>query len=176
MARRTFDAIWVASEDGRLPVVSEAASCSLGLRGIGVHLGPEEQSRYRALRIVDAVTYARTEVLPRVVVRRRLSSVAVHPTCSSEHLGATADLLAVAKACADDAVAPTNWGCYGFAGDRGLLHPEVTAGATAAQAAEFGEHRFDAYVSNNRTCEMGMSRATGQTYRHVLELLEELTR
>ena len=34
----------------------------------------------------------------------------------------------------------------------------------------------DAYVSTNRTCELGMSRATGKPYRHVLELLAELTR
>jgi len=34
----------------------------------------------------------------------------------------------------------------------------------------------DAHASCNRTCELGMTRATGQEYRHVLELLEEVTR
>jgi D-lactate dehydrogenase len=34
----------------------------------------------------------------------------------------------------------------------------------------------DAHVSSNRTCEIGMTRATGRDYRHVLEVLEELTR
>jgi len=33
-----------------------------------------------------------------------------------------------------------------------------------------------AHASCNRTCELGMTRATGEPYRHVLELLEELTR
>jgi D-lactate dehydrogenase len=33
-----------------------------------------------------------------------------------------------------------------------------------------------AYVSGNRTCEIGMARATGEDYRHVLEVLEEATR
>ncbi|MGC5322120.1 hypothetical protein ACPXB5_25675 [Micromonospora arida] len=68
---------------------------------------------------------------------------------------------------------PDSWGCCAFAGDRGLLHPEVTAGATAAQAAEINQRDHDAYASCNRTCEMGMSRATGQPYRHVLEVLVE---
>ncbi|MFJ9562527.1 FAD-binding oxidoreductase [Streptomyces fuscichromogenes] len=31
-------------------------------------------------------------------------------------------------------------------------------------------------VSANRTCEIGMSRATGRPYRHLLEVVEELTR
>ena len=56
---------------------------------------------------------------------------------------------------------PDTWGCCAFAGDRGLLHPELTASATAAQAAEIAEGHFDAYASCNRTCELGMTRATG---------------
>jgi D-lactate dehydrogenase len=34
----------------------------------------------------------------------------------------------------------------------------------------------DAHASCNRTCELGLTRATGADYRHVLELLEEATR
>jgi D-lactate dehydrogenase len=33
-----------------------------------------------------------------------------------------------------------------------------------------------AHASCNRTCELGMTRATGSEYQHVLELLEERTR
>jgi D-lactate dehydrogenase len=73
-------------------------------------------------------------------------------------------------------VIPADWGCCGFAGDRGMLHPELTASATAPETAELGETQYDAYVSSNRTCEIGMTRATGRPYRHVLELLEERTR
>ena len=71
---------------------------------------------------------------------------------------------------------PPSWGCCAFAGDRGLLHPELTASATDKQAAEINEREFDAYASVNRTCEIGMSKATGHTYRHVLEYLAEATR
>jgi D-lactate dehydrogenase len=176
MARRTFEAVWRASDEGRLPVVCESSSCGLGLREIGDHLDGDDARHYRSLRILDAVSFTRTELLGRLTVRRRLRSVAVHPTCASEHLGSTDDLRAVAAACADEVVVPTTWGCCGFAGDRGMLRPELTAAATAPQAAELAGRTFDAYVSNNRTCELGMSRATGKTYRHVLELLEELTR
>ena len=66
---------------------------------------------------------------------------------------------------------PDSWGCCAFAGDRGLLHPELTASATAAQAAEIGGRHFDAFASCNRTCELGMTRATGEQYQHVLEVV-----
>ena len=62
-----------------------------------------------------------------------------------------------------------------------MLHPELTASATAQESAEIAEAEsarggFDAFVSANRTCEIGMTRATGRPYRHVIEVLEELTR
>ena len=33
-----------------------------------------------------------------------------------------------------------------------------------------------AHASCNRTCELGMTRATGRPYHHVPELLEQVTR
>lgn len=71
---------------------------------------------------------------------------------------------------------PTEWSCCAFAGDRGLLHPELTASATREYASSVRGLEADAFVSSNRTCELGMTRATSRPYRHVLELLEEATR
>jgi len=82
----------------------------------------------------------------------------------------------IAAAFADEVYLPTDWGCCAYAGDRGLLHPELTASATKREAAEITAREFSAHVSANRTCELGMSEATGRDYRHILELLEEATR
>jgi D-lactate dehydrogenase len=82
----------------------------------------------------------------------------------------------IAEAISGEAVIPDDWGCCAFAGDRGLLHPELTASATRAEAAALAGRTFTAYASVNRPCEIGMTRATGKPYRHILELLEEATR
>ena len=42
--------------------------------------------------------------------------------------------------------------------------------------AELRSGEFDAHASCNRTCELGMTRATGRPYVHVLELVERATR
>jgi D-lactate dehydrogenase len=157
-----------------LPVVSDAASCTEGFavqQGEGA--GPP--------RVVDAVTFAAEVLLPRLTVAQRQGRVVVHPTCSTQQLGATDALVAIARAVADEAVVPEAWGCCAFAGDRGMLHPELTAAATAPEVADLRRLEaeggaFDHAVSANRTCELGMSRATGMTYVHVLELLERATR
>ncbi|MEW2144365.1 FAD-binding and (Fe-S)-binding domain-containing protein [Micromonospora vinacea] len=173
MAERTLAALWAASDEARLPIVCDASSCTHGLTQLTAALAEEDQARYAALRFVDSVTFTAEHLLPALPQPRRLGSLALHPTCSTVHLGGIDDLRAVAGAVADTVTVPDSWGCCAFAGDRGLLHPEVTAGATAAQAAEINERDHDAYASCNRTCEMGMSRATGQPYRHVLEVLVE---
>ena len=58
--------------------------------------------------------------------------MALHPTCSSTQLGLNDTLKSVAAAVADSVTVPDNWGCCAYAGDRGMLHPELTASATNA--------------------------------------------
>jgi D-lactate dehydrogenase len=88
-------------------------------------------------------------------------------------MGLNPALVTVAKAVAETVNVPLATGCCAFAGDRGMLHPELTREATAPEAAEVAELAATAHASCNRTCELGMTRATGQPYRHVLELLVE---
>ncbi|WP_326580052.1 FAD-binding oxidoreductase [Actinacidiphila glaucinigra] len=175
MAGRTLEALWEASDGGRLPVVCDASSCTHGLEQLADTLAESERARYSALRFVDSVAFTAEHLLPALPAARRMGTMALHPTCSTVHLGIDAALRQVAAAVSDKVTVPDNWGCCAFAGDRGLLHPEVTQSATAAQAAEITAGAFDAYASCNRTCEMGMTRATGRPYRHVLELLDEAT-
>jgi D-lactate dehydrogenase len=167
MREQVVPAVREASDDGRLPVVVDAASCTEGLVRLLEDAG---------VRVVDAVAFVDEVLLPRLPAGRRVPSVMVHQTCSSTQLGINASLVRVAAAAAEEVVTPVDWSCCAFAGDRGLLHPELTASATAAEAREVGQRPASAYASVNRTCELGMTRATGHPYQHVLELLEVATR
>ncbi|QEW00878.1 FAD-binding oxidoreductase [Microbacterium caowuchunii] len=167
MSRRVVERVREASRGGELPVISDAASCSEGF---------ERMLRAEGVRVEDAVAFARRELLPRLSVTAPVASLVLHPTCSSRQMGLDPDLVAIAEAAAVTVDVPTDWSCCGFAGDRGMLHPELTASATAREAAEVAALGAQAHASCNRTCEIGMTRATGESYRHVLELLEEATR
>uniref|UniRef100_UPI001C127C49 (Fe-S)-binding protein n=2 Tax=Actinomycetes TaxID=1760 RepID=UPI001C127C49 len=127
------------------------------------------------LRILDAVEFTAEHLLPRLPEPRRIPSLTLHPTCSSTRMGLNPALARVAEAIAEDVQIPDDWGCCAFAGDRGLLHPELTASATARQAEQVQAIDASAHASCNRTCELGMSRATGYPYSHVLELLNQST-
>ncbi len=167
MRDRVVPALRRATDDGALPVVVDAASCTEGLTRMlaGDHL-----------QVVDAVAFVDATVLPRLTPARRIPSLVIHPTCSSTQLGLNEALMRVAEAVAENVVQPQDWSCCAFAGDRGLLHPELTASATAGEARAVRAQPAAAHASVNRTCELGMTRATGHPYRHLLEVLEEVTR
>lgn len=177
MANHLVDGMWRWSDEGSLPVVIDASSCTHGIvNELSAVLTEENRDRYAKLEMIDAVAWALERLLPRLEVTTKLGSVAVHPTCAGRHLGLDRSLRALASELADDAHVPASAACCGFAGDRGFLHPELTEAATREEAAEVRARDFAAHVSTNRTCEIGMERATGRSYVHVVQLLEDLTR
>jgi D-lactate dehydrogenase len=177
MANHTVNALWRWSGDGELPIVCDASSCSLGLAEEAVPLlSGINAERHSHLRLLDSVVWARQQLLPRLEVARKLSSVAVHPPCATRHLDVTGDLTAIASELADEVVVPIAATCCGFAGDRGMLHPELPMAATADQAAELAGLHFDAHLCSNRTCEIGLQQGTGRAYESFVFTLEELTR
>ncbi|GAA0343042.1 FAD-binding oxidoreductase [Actinoallomurus spadix] len=168
MRGKVRTALLAATDGGRIPVISDAASCTEGFRRLAATAGP-------AVEVLDAVSFVAEHVLPRLPAARRLPSLALHPTCSSTRLGLDRDIARIAEAVADEVVVPEGWQCCAFAGDRGMLHPELTASATRAEAESVARGDFAAHASVNRTCEIGLSRATGETYHHLLEVLDQVT-
>ncbi|ROQ63212.1 D-lactate dehydrogenase [Streptomyces sp. 840.1] len=177
MANRIVEAAWGWTAGGRLPLVVDASSCTLGIaHEVVPYLTEDNRALHRELNIVDSLVWAADELLPELTVLRRTGSAVLHPTCSMEHLGDVEHLRAVAQACAREVVVPDDAACCGFAGDRGMLHEELTASATAKEAAEVNTREYDTYLSANRMCEIGMDRATGRSYYSALMELERATR
>ncbi|MFY9772193.1 MAG: FAD-binding and (Fe-S)-binding domain-containing protein [Xanthobacteraceae bacterium] len=177
MANRVAESLWRWSDSGRLPIICDASSCSFGITSeIVEYLTPENREHHAQLTIFDSVAWAHDRLLPKLAIRRKAASAVVHPSCSINHLKLANKLHALADAMAEAAVTPTAYGCCGFAGDRGFLHSELTRSATAEEAKEVSERKYDAYLGSNRTCEIGLNLATGKDYESFVYLLEELTR
>ncbi|HMQ65361.1 MAG TPA: FAD-binding and (Fe-S)-binding domain-containing protein [Arachnia sp.] len=164
MSSRLADWVAAATHDGALPLISDNASCT---EGIEIAL----RARGVELRVVDATQWVAEVVAPRLPPLPKARRAVVHPTCSSTLLGINDNLTFLAGLVADQVVVPQGWRCCAFAGDRGLLHEELTATATREEAAAVRKLDADLHLSLNRTCELGMTRATGKTYVHVLEEL-----
>ncbi|WCZ38285.1 FAD-binding and (Fe-S)-binding domain-containing protein [Corynebacterium jeddahense] len=167
MQRKVRDQLIAATDGGRLPVVVDASSCTHGFRDMLEGIGND---------VIDAIEFVDQHVVDKLNVKRKVDSVTLHPTCSATHLGIVDTLKRVASAAAEDVRVPAEWNCCGYAGDRGMLHPELTHAATKREAEEAAQLHSACHASSNRTCELGLTAATGEDYEHVLEILERVSR
>jgi len=176
MAARTVSRLFEWSDGGRLPIVVDTSPCAHGLKTCRDALEPELRLKFDRLTILDGIEFMSAAVLPRLDIRRRAPAVTLHPVCSVIRMDLVGQLERVAAACSEEVFVPPSAGCCGFAGDRGWLTPELTASATAREAQEVRTGGETACYSSSRTCEIGMTRATGRIYRSYLHLLEWASR
>jgi D-lactate dehydrogenase len=173
---RAIKRFWEWSEHGRLPVVVDTSPCTYGLATSRSSLTPENQQKFDQLRILDSVAFVQAQLLPRLTVRQRVGSVALHPVCSLVKLNLSPKLEAIARDCSEQVTVPLHAGCCAFAGDLGFVFPELTESATRREAAEVQTDRYNGHFSSSRTCEIAMTRATGCLYRSYIYLVEQATR
>ena len=173
---RTISNFFRWSRGGEIPIVVDTSPCTYGLRTARPHLTPENQAKFDKLTILDSVEFAHDRLLESLPIRRKVHSVALHPVCSLTKMAITPKLARIASACSTRVTVPRDAGCCGFAGDRGFLFPELTASATAVEAKQATAHDHEGHYSSSRTCEIGMTRATGKVYRSYLHLLDYVSR
>jgi D-lactate dehydrogenase len=179
----TLMKFWTWSEQGKLPIIIDTTSCVYSLRtnpGISSSLedvlSPDVFSVYKQLKIVDSIEFIHDTLMPRLKINSVDGDVMLHPNCSARKLGLDSKLQAIAKKCAKSVNVPLNLGCCAFAGDRGLLFPELTRSATRMEAKETNSKPYDGYYSSNIPCEIGMSSATGNIYKGIAYLVEKASR
>jgi D-lactate dehydrogenase len=167
-----FEHLFRWSDGGKLPIVVDNSPCTYGLKTARAYLNQDNQAKFDKLTILDSIEFAHDRLLPKLTIRRKLRSVALHPVCSAVKMAINAKLTRISEACSGTVLVPREAGCCAFAGDRGFLFPELTAAASEIEAAQATEGEHDGYFSSSRTCEIGMTRATGmiyESYRHLLE-------
>ena len=167
MALKTSTSILKHLKDPAVEVVSDASSCSQGLQNL---------LKDTSVATKDLVQFIAESVLPKLEINRKVSTLALHPTCSGVEMGTNKFLNQIALSIADEVITPVDWSCCGFAGDRGLLHPELTESATEKEAQEIKNQEIQYFASTNKPCQIALSKATGKKYVHIVELLDELSR
>ncbi len=167
---------WIWSDQGKLPIVMDTTPCVYTLRSCRQDLSPENQLKYDQLTILDSIEFVHDYLLENLSVKRKLQSVVLHPTCSASKLNITPKLRKIASVCSVEVDIPKNAGCCAMAGDRGFLHPELTASATQKEATEVNDKKYDGYYSSSKTCEIGMTQATNHVYHSILYLIDRVTK
>ena len=153
-----------ASRDGRDPIYCDTSPCTLRLL----------QQQNHGLDIYDPVRFIRSHLFDRLEFTAQSESVAVHVTCSTQHLGEGQALIDIARKCSTNVVVPEDIHCCGFAGDKGFTTPELNDHALRTLQPVV-QHCTEG-VSTSRTCEIGLSSHSGVDYHSLVYLVDRVTR
>jgi D-lactate dehydrogenase len=165
--------LWVSSDSGVLPVVTDVSSCAYTLHQLHPVLNPENRSRLDRMVIMDIVDFIHDLVMPVVEVKNKHLNIVLHPVCSLDKMKTVDKFTRIGKYFAREVTVPKTAGCCGMAGDRGFFYPELTSSASAPEASEVKGNQYDAYYSSTRTCEIAMTEASGRNYESILYLVDD---
>lgn len=160
-----LDALLKASRGGLDPIYCDTSPCTLRL---------VQDLADDRLQLFDPVRFIRTHLLEKLDFEPQAGPIAVHVTCSTQHLGEAQALIDIARRCASEVVIPEGIHCCGFAGDKGFTTPELNTHALrnlkdAVQMCEEG-------ISTSRTCEIGLSQHGGIDYHGLVYLVNRNSR
>ena len=154
-----------ASRGGLDPIYCDTSPCTLRL--------VQELGETR-LDLYDPVRFIRTHLMDRLDFTPQEAPIAVHVTCSTQHLGESQALIELARRCAKTVVIPEGIHCCGFAGDKGFTTPELNA--HALRSLKDAVQYCSEGISTSRTCEIGLSQHGGIDYHGLVYLVDRVTR
>ncbi|MBU2954915.1 FAD-binding and (Fe-S)-binding domain-containing protein [Marinobacter sp. F3R08] len=160
-----ISALLRASRNGVDPIYCDTSPCTLQIREAAAEAG---------LKVFDPVKFIREHLLERLHFEPEQTSLAVHVTCSTQHLGEAQGLIDIARRCSTKVVVPEGIHCCGFAGDKGFNVPELNAHALQTLAGQTAG--CEEGISTSRTCEIGLSRHSGIDYHGLVYLVDRVTR
>lgn len=172
---KTIDTLWEWSRQGSLPVVLDITSCTHSIQTCRPWLTPGNQQRFDQLTIMDSLQFATDLLLPRLTITAKKNKAVFHPVCSLHKMDLNKKMMQLAAHTVENPVIPQTAGCCGMAGDRGFYYPGLTASATRAEVAEVKQADCHDCYSTAKTCEMALSEASGNNYRSIFYLLDEVT-
>lgn len=159
-----IDALLKASRGGLDPIYCDTSPCTLRLMQDGLDA---------RLQLHDPVKFIREQLLDRLHITPQDKPVAVHVTCSTQHLGEAQGLIDIVRRCTSEVVIPEGIHCCGFAGDKGFTTPELNS--HALRSLKFAVQYCEEGISTSRTCEIGLSQHGGIDYHGLVYLLDRVS-
>ena len=153
-----------ASRGGLDPVYCDTSPCTLRL------VQDLKESR---LDLYDPVRFIRTHLVDKLSFTPQAAPIAVHVTCSTQHLAESQALIDIARLCSTQVVTPEGIHCCGFAGDKGFTTPELNA--HSLRTLKDAVQHCSEGISTSRTCEIGLTQHGGIDYHGLVYLVDRVT-
>lgn len=156
------EALWQASEQGRYPVLCDQSPCLHRMK-----------HKIKKMRLYEPAEFILGFLAGRLDFHQTDTPVAIHLTCSMRLMHKTGKMLELARMCSTNVLVPEGVGCCGFAGDKGMTHPELNKYALRKLKDQVKGIPFG--YSNSRTCEIGLATNSGIPYVSIAYLVNRCT-
>lgn len=156
------DALWKASEEGRYPILCDQSPC--------LH---RMEHKIKKMRLYEPSEFILGFLADRLDFHQTDTPVAIHLTCSMRLMHKTGKMLELARMCSTNVLVPEGVGCCGFAGDKGMTHPELNK--YALRKLKDQVKGIPVGYSNSRTCEIGLATNSGIPYVSIAYLVNRCT-
>lgn len=159
---RLENALKEASCNGKYPILCDMSPCLYTM-----HVNMDEK-----LKLYEPAQFFMEYVVPNLKITKTERKVAVFAVCSAKKLGVDNMLYDLAKLCSNNVVVIES-NCCGFAGDRGFTYPELNTHGLRHLKEQVSDCT-EGYATS-RTCEIGLSRNSGITFKSILYLLDKVS-
>jgi len=159
------DALYKASEGGKYPIVCDQSPC--------LHRMKQHMTK---VRLYESVEFIWTFLRDKLKFTQTDVPVALHLTCSTKLMKIDRMMCDLAAMCSTSVLIPEGVGCCGFAGDKGMTHPELNAYALRKLRGQIEAKGVETGYSNSRTCEIGLQTHSDIPYRSIVYLVNSCTR
>jgi D-lactate dehydrogenase len=157
------EALRIASEDGKYPVLCDMSPCLYTMK---TNFGDR-------LKLYEPAEFADIFLLDKLNIKKLDKKVSLFAVCSAKKMEVDGHLKKIAELCTNNVVVIDS-NCCGFAGDRGFLLPELNKHGLR-NIKEQSNGCSEGYATS-RTCEIGLSKHSGISFKSIFYLLEEATR
>ena len=162
--RELEEALYKASCGGRYPVVCDQSP--------SLH---RMKQCITKVKLYDSAEFIWEFLREKLEFHQINEPIALHVTCSTKHMKLDKMIYDLARLCSPDVLIPEGVGCCGFAGDKGMMTPELNAHGLRHLREQVQAKGIRTGYSNSRTCEIGLQTNSGIPYRSIVYLVNACT-
>ena len=168
MVNRISDSLKKKIQNGENIIITDNSPCAFTLKKyINQIIGKD-------IAVLDPIEFLEEIILPNTEIKHKIDSLFLHTPCSVESQGMTSKVLSVGEQLAKKVYTSPEPACCGFAGDLGFYVPELTKSVSNSIKEEMNINgSYKNYCSTSLTCEMGLSRTTGEVFQSLLSIADE---
>jgi D-lactate dehydrogenase len=157
MFDKAIEVLYNASDIGKIPIVIDTSPCTYKFLHPSENISEEIRKKWKKLTFIDIIPFL-NEITKSILIKPIDTKVVLHPTCSTHKMEQVDIMKELAERCATEVIIPQNSSCCGFAGDRGMIVPDLAKNSIELNKSSLTEEerKYNGY-SSSRMCEIGVS-------------------